>query len=32
MITVSQKAADQLKAKATGKKEGWIRVFIKGVG
>jgi hypothetical protein len=32
MISVSQKAVDQLKTKAKGNGESWILVFIRGVG
>jgi hypothetical protein len=32
MINVSAKAVDKLKAKVEGKKNNWIRVFIRGVG
>ncbi len=32
MITVSEKAANKLREKIEGKKKGWIRVMIRGVG
>jgi len=32
MITVSEKAVNKLREKIEGKKKGWIRLMIKGVG